>query len=354
MSNIKTAAATSSSAARRCVSDDCTAIRSSLLAMLKSQVDPCRSSNTYVCDASEVTDVLQPVELPRTGVLIEDVQPGRKKTAQNANTKKDESTFTALRDLCVVYGDVVDAELADVMVFLSIFKLNLAAMHDSTDEDPLYRSMQLSLEFGIEPLLSFQRVFEYVVDASEPFRLEMGVSSHVQEFFSDWSQVSLDAWQKFYDYGLSLAGLSSAGALVRQLRDQLISADKDGVLQRRTDPVNQEPYIESPTAIAFEEMAQYTAGTVTARRWRQLLSEHSRSELVLHEGVLAYPRALALADLLSQPRRRLAMRRLLGWHLLLLLLAPKGDLIAAYHEALVDVKPAGYVQVRPAVSSFHT
>ncbi|KAK8759510.1 hypothetical protein V5799_002858, partial [Amblyomma americanum] len=223
--------ASSANSPQNCVSSDCATIRSSLLKMLGRQVDPCRNYNTYVCDSSDgLDDLPQPVELPRRGTLVEDVQAAREKRlhAVREGAVEGQSTFTALRDLCAVYGDVADAELSDAMTFLSVFKLNLLASGegDEEDEDPLYRAMQLSLEFGVEPLLSFQRVFEYVVDASEPFRLEIGVSAHARDFFSDWSQVNREAWRKFYERCLSLGGLS--GALARELGDELILADKEG------------------------------------------------------------------------------------------------------------------------------
>ncbi|KAL1473980.1 hypothetical protein MTO96_038328 [Rhipicephalus appendiculatus] len=323
-----------------CATRDCKAITTGLVRILRHQADPCRSYNTYVCDASEDGFALPQPSAPvvQIGTASTSSPGGSMDKPAGAASSGSRTTYAALKALCLAYGDDDDADVGSVLAFLSVLKLNLTAMRDDADEDPLHRAMQLSLEFGVHSLLTFQRVFEYVVDASEPFRLEISVSSNVRDFVADWVQVNRDVWPKFFDYCLSFCGLHIGTPLSISLRDELISLDAEvaDVLSAYTDPVTKKPYLESPSVVSIDDLAAYTRNTVSTDRWRQLLTEHARAEFVVHDSVLAYPRALKLADLLSHPRRRLAMRRLVAWHLLLFLLGPKRSVLQAYQEATYD------------------
>ncbi|KAH6932070.1 hypothetical protein HPB50_002820 [Hyalomma asiaticum] len=331
-----------------CATRDCKAITTALVRMLRRQADPCRFYNTYACDASEVD-----FTLPQPSAQVAQIGPPNASWEGEISDKSagtasalPKTTYGALKDLCLAYGDDDDADVGDALAFMSVLKLNLTGMRDNSDEDPLYRAMQLSLEFGVHSLLTFHRVFEYVVDASEPFRLEISVSKSVRDLAADWVQVNRDVWPKFFEYCLSFCGLHVGSPLSKSLRDELISLDAEvvDILSSRMDPATKEAYSESPSSFTFHELAAYTDNMVSADRWRQLLAEHGRAEFFVHESVLAYPRALRLAGLLSDPRRRLAMRRLLAWHLLLYLLGPKRAVIQAYQDAAYDaIKMPGHV-----------
>ncbi|XP_075539875.1 uncharacterized protein LOC142574737 [Dermacentor variabilis] len=333
-----------------CATRDCKAISTRLVGMIRRQADPCRFYNTYVCDPSEADFALSQPSVPvvQIGNSNTSSEGGSRAKSAGAASGDTKTTYGALKDLCLAYGDVDDAEIGDALAFLSVLKLNLTGMRDNAEEDPLHRAMQLSLEFGVHSLLNFQRVFEYVVDASEPFRLEISVSAHVRDFVADWVQVNRDVWPKFFEYCLSLCGLPIGSPLNKNLRDQLISLDDEVayILSARTDPVTKEAFLDSPSAVTIDELAAYTENTVSPDRWRQLLTEHARAEFMVHESVLAYPRALKLADLLSHPRRRFAMRRLVAWHLLLLLLGPKRAVLQAYQDATYDaIKMPGHLPI---------
>ncbi|KAK8757831.1 hypothetical protein V5799_004538 [Amblyomma americanum] len=74
--------------------------------------------------------------------------------------------------LCVRYGFKLNSSLADVKAFTGYFKLNLWQLREEPTEDVLARMLQLSLEYGLHPVVSFVRHFRYARDPSEPFELQ--------------------------------------------------------------------------------------------------------------------------------------------------------------------------------------
>ncbi|XP_049523914.1 uncharacterized protein LOC125945706 [Dermacentor silvarum] len=94
------------------------------------------------------------------------------------------------------------------------------------------------------------------------------------------------------------------------------------------DIVNRPANSSGLASIDVASLSEHTG--VAAGRWKQLLDAyHSRSQVGQHGNVTADERALVLLAYMSRPNEKLAMRRLLAWHVLLYLVGPKAELLEA-------------------------
>ncbi|XP_077507989.1 uncharacterized protein LOC144119166 [Amblyomma americanum] len=229
--------------------------------------------------------------------------------------------------LCVRYGFKLNSSLADVKAFTGYFKLNLWQLREEPTEDVLARMLQLSLEYGLHPVVSFVRHFRYARDPSEPFELQIDISERAREFFQQWDSLRR---RRFYS--------NSDDFDVRDARP-MYYGDKEmaEIIQQDVDPVSNETFPDTLEPVKISELENYTDGNITADRWKELLVEYGRSPFHLYDEVQANRRALALIRHFSSGNP-LVMRRQLSWHLTLLLLAPKRAVINLMNRVLNGTK----------------
>ncbi|KAH7950079.1 hypothetical protein HPB49_019437 [Dermacentor silvarum] len=257
-------------ASSECNTSVCRTLQQWFVSTVVSQADPCRKKNRFVCDASKSLPPFEPSieKVPAvTGKLTstEGTEAVANAMAVKSQSKKQPQDSNELFQSCFRYSMLRKEGVEDVLLFLSNFNLDFRKMVEDSKEHPLTRMMELSLDYGVDVPVSFTRMHNIADGLDE---------TEVKEF---------------YELCLSHYALLNHTSFA----EELIDADVE-------------------------------------RRWKQLLDAyHSRSQVGQHGNVTADERALVLLAYMSRPNEKLAMRRLLAWHVLLYLVGPKAELLEA-------------------------
>ncbi|XP_049271238.1 uncharacterized protein LOC125758259 [Rhipicephalus sanguineus] len=101
------------------------------------------------------------------------------------------------------------------------------------------------------------------------------------------------------------------------------------------------------------ELANYTEDDISAARWKELLVLYGRSNFELDDVVYANRRALAVLGHFARSNESTAMRRMLAFHLGLLLLDTKESVIKLMN-GLRRFDRAGFTEASRQRGSFHS
>ncbi|KAH7949425.1 hypothetical protein HPB49_009600 [Dermacentor silvarum] len=281
-------------ASSECNTSVCRTLQQWFVSTVVSQADPCRKKNRFVCDASLSLPPFEPSieKVPAvTGKLTstEGTEAVANAMAVKSQSKKQPQDSNELFQSCFRYSMLRKEGVEDVLLFLSNFNLDFRHMVEDSNEHPLTRMMELSFDYGIDVPVSFTRMHNIAGDGPQAFVLQVNINQEVNEFFVALDGLDETEVKEFYELCLSHYALLNHTSFA----EELIDADVE-------------------------------------RRWKQLLDAyHSRSQVGQRGNVTADERALVLLAYMSRPNEKLAMRRLLAWHVLLYLVGPKAELLEA-------------------------
>lgn len=219
---------------------------------------------------------------------------------------------------CLGYALLPQDGVDDVLLFLSHFNLELLNMTEDIAEHPLTRMMQLSLDYGVDVPVSFTRKYNVPGEGAHAFVFQINLNQELNEFFHGLVGLGEAEVMDFYKHTLSQYALLDDTSIA----EELVNADDE-----LADIANRPSRPNGTTSLDVVSLSEHTG--VEAGRWKQLLNTyHTRSSEMKNLGkVTADERALALVAYMSRPDDRLAMRRLLAWHVLVSFLTPKAELL---------------------------
>ncbi|KAH6932274.1 hypothetical protein HPB50_004147 [Hyalomma asiaticum] len=309
-----------------CSTPACLAIRHRLLGAIEPFMNPCRNLNFFSCSVADRRSLVEQEENAEEASGGTDTWVPSFRAPQilaRGRAPRIRAGGQPLRDImihtCYMYSESLRDSLEVVQKTTQYFNLYYPNVVPDPNEDPIARMMQLSLEYGLHPIVSFVRRFRYTRDPSEPFDLQIDITERAKHYFRYWSG-RLSAG--FYNKTLVPLGQKPEDKDDLTVGDMLISE----IVKEEVDPVTNETHEGVLEAMKIAELANYTEEDMTADRWKELLVLYGRSKFELRDIVFANRRALAVLGHFARSNESTAMRRMLAFHLGLLLLDPKDSI----------------------------
>ncbi|XP_065289001.1 uncharacterized protein [Dermacentor albipictus] len=316
-----------------CSTPACLAIRHRLLGAIEPFMNPCRNLNYFSCSVGERRSLVDQEEEAVDEGPGEAAVPGAERPVQfyraphrlvRGRGPRIQADGKSLKSImirtCYLYSETLRNSLDVLPNVTQYFNLNFPNVVFDPNEDPVERMLQLSLEYGLHPIVSFVRRFRYTRDPSEPFELQIDITERARHYFKYWNEHSSEG---FYNKTLVPLGQQPTDKDELSNGDMLISE----IVKEDVDPVTNETNQDILEQMNISALASYTEDNITADRWKQLLVQYGRSPFELHDEVYANRRALAVLGHFARTNERTSMRRMLAFHLGLLLLDPKEQVI---------------------------
>ncbi|XP_037512187.1 uncharacterized protein LOC119388889 [Rhipicephalus sanguineus] len=180
-----------------CTTPACLAIRHRLLGAIEPFMNPCRNLNFFSCSIGDRRALIEQEEenleeasVPETDTSGQSFWAPQRLVRGRA--PRIQAGGQALRDImihqCNLYSESLRDSLEVVEKVTGYFKLYYPNVTDDSKEEPVARMLQLSLEYGLHPIVSFVRRFRYTRDPSEPFELRIDITERAKHYFRYWSE----------------------------------------------------------------------------------------------------------------------------------------------------------------------
>ncbi|XP_077485816.1 uncharacterized protein LOC144096824 [Amblyomma americanum] len=306
---------------RKCSTPLCRSLEKWFQKTVGRQANPCKEHNTFVCDPTVSFPGFKSSLAKAQGTATS--RAGRTKgKAMREHDGSNQRQSADLLESCLEYSRWPNASVDDVLLFLSHLNLDLRRMVDNPAEDPLARMMELSLDYGVEAPVSFFRQYDVTAKASAPYVVKITLHPEVNYFFNGFRSLEEEDILTFYQNCLKVLALLNDNLIA----EQLVNADDE-----LSDFLNQTAASSQSSRTTISKLAEATG--VAEGQWKQLLASVSRSSAAVYKEVIASEQALTFVAYLSRPLKRLAMRRLLAWHVLRYMAAPSADVLMAANRA---------------------